>query len=196
MLNIGFYGRRNFKECHISIKVNLFNTVFIKFYVPLVVVLPRRFARSRDNFRKFWELLCDCSFDRLSFSMEIHWGYVCLMFMACWFNVTIKLMVDMGNLTTLIYCFDLVIRCEVGGWWLRILVSCFNVSMFIIWFRVRGVYNLLFQDLSSPSCLLFRNKHWSLVIYLMLPLHYDSGLNIFSLNSCWLRKLLLLLECC
>ena len=124
--------------------------------------------------------------------MEIHWGYVCLMFMVCWFDVTIKLTVDMGNLTTLIYCFDLVIRCEVGGWWLRILVSCFNVSMFIIWFRVRGVYNLLFQDLSSPSRLLFWNKHCSLVIYLMISLHFGSGFNIFSRNSCLLRKLLLL----
>ena len=114
MLNICFYGRRNFKGCHISVKVNLFNTVFIKFYVPLVVVLSRCFARSRDNFRKFWEL-CDCSFDRLSFSGDSL--RVCLSdvyFMVCWFDVTIKLMVDMGNLTTLIYCFDLVIRCEVG----------------------------------------------------------------------------------
>ena len=127
MLNICFYGRRNFKGCHISVKVNLFNTVFIKFYVPLVVVLSRCFARSRDNFRKFWEL-CDCSFDRLSFSGDSL--RVCLSdvyFMVCWFDVTIKLMVDMGNLTTLIYCFDLVIRSEVGCWWLRILVSCFNV---------------------------------------------------------------------
>ena len=112
--------------------------------------------------------------------------------MFCWWDVTIKLMVDTGNLTTLMYCFDLVISCEVGGWWFKILVSCFNVSMFIIWFTVRGVYNLLLQDLSSSFCLLFSNKHWSLVIYLMLPLHYDSGLNIFSLNSCLLRKLLLL----
>ena len=112
--------------------------------------------------------------------------------MVWWFDVTIKFMVDTGNMTTLMYCFDLVIRCEVRSWWLRILVSCFNVSMFIIWFRVRGVYNLLFQDLSSPSCLLFWNKQWSLVIYLLLSLSYDSGLNIFSLNSCLLRKLLLL----
>lgn len=101
-------------------------------------------------------------------------------------------MVDMGNLTTLMHCFDLVIRCEVGGWWLRMFVSCFNMSMFIIWFRVRGVYNLLFQDLSSPSRLLFWNKHCSLVIYLMISLHFGSGLNIFSQNSCLLRKLLLL----
>ena len=74
-------------------------------------------------------------------------------------------MIDTGNLTTLMYCFDLVISCEVGGWWLRILMSCFNVSMFIIWFRVG---------------------------YLILPLYYDSELNIFSLNSCLLKKLPLL----
>ena len=64
--------------------------------------------------------------------------------MICWFDVIIKLVVDMGWLTALVSCFDMLLRCEVGGWWLRILVCCFHVSMFIIWFRVRGICNFVF----------------------------------------------------
>ena len=113
------------------------------------------------------------------------------MFLFCWFDVTIKLMVDMGNMTTLMYCFDLVVRCEVGGWWLRILVSFFNVNMFIIWFTVRGVYNLLFEDLLSSCRLLFWNKHWSLVIYLMIFFEFLLAKKFLLLYRVFLSCLLI-----
>ena len=162
MLNICFYGRRNFKGCHISIKVNLFDTLSPSFTFHSLLYFPVALLDLEIIFANFksllyfsqkwtiefffnicfsvclfsWNLLCDCSFDILTFSRDSLRLSV-LMVTVCWFDVTIKLMVDMDNLTTLMHCFDFVIRCEVGGWWLRILVSCFNMGMFIIWFRVR-----------------------------------------------------------
>lgn len=55
-----FYGRRNFKGCHISIKVNLFDTVVAKFYVPLVVVFPFALLDLETIFANFKSLLYFC----------------------------------------------------------------------------------------------------------------------------------------
>ena len=78
-------------------------------------------------------------------SLEIHWGCLCLSEVhVYWFDVTIKLIVGIDRLTASVYCFDLVIRREIGGWLLEILVCSFNVSRFIIWFRVRCLQFLFY----------------------------------------------------
>ena len=137
-----------------------------------------------------WNLLCDCSFDILTFSRDSRrlsvWclWFVGLMWLLSWWLTWI-----IWRLWCIVSILSLGVRLEVDDWEFWFLFS--------IWACLSSdsesdVYNLLFQDLFSPSRLLFWNKHWSLVIYFMISLHIDSGLNIFSPNSCLLRKLQLL----